>query len=329
MNAYFDFHNFLSLIHSANDIRYGDCIRMIKDNFKINFTFSKDYIAKAKHDDKMDIMQWFTNMATGMGDISWESKIPSRPININQIKTPPNNISVYCLDEAQYNALEGLIKKGIIIIAKVGDEIEAFSGLLIYSNQYTKNIFANIQDWEDIKDYSSPCTDIIIVDQYIFSSPELYEPNLYKLIKCLADHSQNEKLNIVIVTLNKLYNKKTNFTFEPDWNKIYSELRSKINKKFRPNITFITASQGRLEEHDRTIFTNYKTFASGDTYNYFDNKGNKITNGRYLHAHSLADKDNMRDALKLLDDLQKLVNELKSLNDSLIMKDRVCNFLNF
>ena len=128
--------------------------------------------------------------------------------------------------------------------------------------------------------------------EHLFKNNNIDENYIFsQLRKDLNDYPiyiyhQNEKLNIVIVTLNKLYNKKTNFTFEPDWNKIYSELRSKINKKFRPNITFITASQGRLEEHDRTIFTNYKTFASGYIYNYFDNKGNKITNGRYLHAYS-------------------------------------------
>lgn len=37
----------------------------------------------------------------------------------------------------------------------------------------------------------------------------------------------------------------------------------------------------------------------------------------------------MKDAMGLLDDIQALINEMKNLNDSNIMKDRVCNFLNF
>ena len=67
MNVYFDFSNLLSFIHSAKDSRYDDCMRMIKDNFDIKFTFTRDAINEACKDDKDDIMQWFTNMANGKG----------------------------------------------------------------------------------------------------------------------------------------------------------------------------------------------------------------------------------------------------------------------
>ena len=46
-----------------------------------------------------------------------------------------------------------------------------------------------------------------------------------------------------------------------------------------------------------------------------------------LHVHSLADGDNMRDAIDLLNDIQKLIDDTLKLNDSNIKKDRVCNFL--
>lgn len=328
MNAYFDFPNLLSFIHSANDSRYDDCMRMIKDNFDIKFTFTKEAINEACKDDKDDIMQWFTNMACGRGEVKWESLFPQNPIKFDEIRKMPNNTAVYCLDEGARHDLDNLINKGIVIVGKVGSELNAFSGLLVYSNQYTKNIFEKIDNWDCIKKFASPCSDIIIVDQYILSSPELYEYNLYKLLKCLAENSKNEKVNIVIVTLKEIYDKKTKRTFVPDWDKIYTELRSRINKKFRPNITFITA-KGDYLEHDRTIFTNYKTFASGDTYNYFNANGDKITDGRWLHVHSLADGENMKDAMRLLDDIQKLINNMKSLNDSNIMKDKICNFLDF
>lgn len=328
MNVYFDFSNFLSLIHSAKDIRYHDCMRMIRDNFNIKFTFNKDAIDKASVDDRSDIMQWFTNMATGRGNVNWDSAFPQCPVKMDDIKKKPNNYSVYCLDETKRNDLDNLINKGVVIVGKIGSELSTLSGLLVYSNQYAKNVLEDIVNWESIKKYASPCSDIIIVDKFILSSPELYEYNLYKLVKCLAENSKNEKVNIVIVTLKEVYDKKTKKTIVPDWDKIYTDLRARVNKKFRPNITFVTAT-GDYLEHDRTIFTNYKTFSSGDTYNYFDSKGEKISNGRWLHVHSLADSGNMKDALNLLDDIQKLVDKMNSLNKDNIKKDRVCNFLTF
>jgi len=328
MNVYFDFSNFLSLIHSAKDIRYHDCMRMIRDNFTIKFTFNKDAIEKASADDRSDIMQWFTNMAYGKGDVNWDSAFPQCPVKMDDIRKRPYNYSVYCLDETKRSDLDNLINRGIVIVGKTGSELNTLSGLLVYSNQYAKNVFDDIVNWDSIKKYASPCSDIIIVDQFILSSPELYEYNLYKLVKCLAENSKNEKVNIVIVTLKEIYDKKTKRTFIPDWDKIYTELRARVNKKFRPNITFVTATGDNLE-HDRTIFTNYKTFASGDTYNYFDSNGAKITDGRWLHVHSLADGDNMKDAIDLLNDIQKLIDDTLKLNDSNIKKDRVCNFLKF
>ena len=328
MDAYFDFSSLLSLVHSANDQRYGDCMRMIQDNFTIKFTFKKESIAEAKKDDREDIMQWFTNMASGLGDLKWDSLFPENPIRMDEIKKYPNNSSVYCLDDNIREDLDKLIDKGIVIVGKTGSELNLLSNLH-FKSQYIKNIFQKVDSWDCIKNYISPCSDIIIVDQFILSSPELYESNLYNLVKCLADKcNKNEKINIVIVTLKKTYDRITHREFEPDWDRIYSEMRQRINPKNRPNITFVTALGNKLE-HDRSIFTNYKTYASGDSYNYFSRNGEKITRGRYLHVHSLADKDNMDDANKLLKDTQDLINKLKSLNSDNIKKDMKCNFLTF
>lgn len=328
MNAYFDFSNFLSLIHSANDDRYADCMRMLKDNFHIYFTFTKESIDNASSDDKSDIMQWFTSMASGLGDISWNSSFPQNPIKNDDLKKKPNYSSVYCLDENKRSDVNSLFNKGIVIVSKVGSELSAFSNLFVYSNQYTKDVFDEISRWEDVKKYISPTSDIIIYDRYLLSSPELYESNLYKLVKCLADNATNEKINIVIVTLKEVYDKSSKQVFEPNWDDIYSNLRSKVNKKFRPNITFVVATESRIK-HDRYIITNYKMFTSGDTYNYFNNQGEKITSGSWFYANSLADKTNMAKAEKLLTDLQELVDTLKRINDTNIKKDRICNFLVF
>jgi hypothetical protein len=105
-------------------------------------------------------------------------------------------------------------------------------------------------------------------------------------------------------------------------------LRTKVNKKFRPNITFVVASKERIK-HDRYIITNYKMFSSGDSYNYFNNQGAKITSGSWFHVYSLADNTNMANADRLLKDVQELIDTLKRINDSNIKKDRISNFLDF
>ena len=143
-----------------------------------------------------------------------------------------------------------------------------------------------------MKEYVSPCTDIIIADQFIFSSPELYQKNIYSLIRALCSKVKNSHVNIVIFTLKSNYNKLTSTEFEPDWDTIYSKIRKCAEKHSSFKVTFVTASKQTLEEHDRTIFTNYKYFSSGDSYNYFDSNDVRITNGRNLHAHSHAEKDN-------------------------------------
>ncbi len=329
MNVYFDFNNFLSFIHSAKDTMYDDCMRMLKDNFDIIFTFSKKLINEAGRDDQNDIMQWFTTMSNGAGNIYWESEIPHNPINKDELLRRPYIQSVYCLDEKNRDKVELFADKGLLEVSMIGDELKTLSSLFVYSNQYIQNIFEQINRWEDIKNYTSHCTDIIIVDQYLLSSPSIYFSNIYKLIKCLAESAKNDKINIVIITLKKQFDKLSKIENEPDWNTIYSELREYVNKKCRPNITFVVAAKENFREHDRTIFTNYKLYASGDTYNYFDNNGNKITKGRYLHIHSLADTGNMVNAHKFLDDMQKLIDKTKVLNNSNIMKDKKCNFLKF
>jgi len=70
-------------------------------------------------------------------------------------------------------------------------------------------------------------------------------------------------------------------------------------------------------------------FSSGDSYNYFNSQGTKITSGSWFHIYSLADNANMANADRLIKDVQELINVLKRINDSNIKKDRICNFLKF
>lgn len=334
MNIYIDKPNLLSVIHSVKNDRYSDCIKMLKNCFSIYFTFSKDDVKKLPNADKVDIMQWLTQMSTGVGNteeenVKWESRFPMHPLEVSTWNSEKLS-SVYCLSKENDIKLESTMKKGNLIIACEGEEIETLSSLFFENYQFTKDIFHKITSWNDLESYISPCTDIIISDPYIFSSPELYQQNILSLFRVLGSKIKNSQINIVIFTLRKNYDQSSRTEFEPDWDTIYSKIRKCSEKHSKFNVTFVTAGKDTLEEHDRTIFTNYKLFSSGDTYNYFNSSGKKITKGRWLHVHSLADKDNEATSKIFIKDMQTIIDTISQKNnETLIKKDKISNFLNF
>lgn len=334
MRIYIDKPNLLSIIHSAKGDKYSDCIRMLKKNFTIFFTFAKNDILNLNASDKEVVLQWLSQMSSGISQseedhVKWNCSLPSRPMDISTFNSDELS-SVFCLSKEYDPKLETQVNKGNLIIASEGKEIDAMSSLFFEDFQFTQHIFYEISSWENLGKYTSPCTDIIIADPYLFSSPDLYQNNIYALIKVLTKSIKKSKVNIVFFTLKDNYDKQTNSNFEPDWDTIYSKIRKCADKHSSFNVTFVTASKDTLEEHDRTIFTNYKYFASGDTYNYFSSKGEKLTNGRNFHVHSLASKSNDKNAKIFIEDMQKIIDRIKRKNnDKLIKKDKISNFLKF
>lgn len=334
MNIYIDKPNLLSVIHSARDEKYRDCMRMLKNNFNIFFSFKRDDIKNFDDvTEKPDVMSWLTMMTSGVGKdndepIKWGCTFPN-PLDISSLNAEELS-SIYCLANNRDAKLEAYANKGNLIIALEGKEIDAISSLFFDDFQFTEDIFHEISSWADLDKYTSPCTDIIISDPYIFSSPELYQQNVYSLIKVLTQKVKNSKVNIVIFTLKSHYDRISNTLFEPNWDTIYSKIRKCADKYSTFNVTFVTASKETLDEHDRTIFTNYKYYSSGDTYNYFNSNGERITRGRNLHVHSRVKKLNEKNSCTFLNDMQQIINRIKKKNnDALIKKDRISNFLIF
>lgn len=95
-----------------------------------------------------------------------------------------------------------------------------------------------------------------------------------------------------------------------------------------PAVTIVLSRE--LNEHDRTLFTNYKTFVSGDSFNYLDSQGERITNGRYLHVSSHVYTNNYKIFQKFYTDMQQLVDNIKQKNNpDLIKGDKESNYLKF
>ena len=326
MNAYFDLPNILSYIHSISP-RNDDCERMLKENFNVLFTFSKEDVLALDEKDQDDFKLWLTGWTSdAKSRPTYDSGIPAKPYQFISLKNDEKTLSPFfsafcCPVDSQMSKT--------LLFADYGEEKNKLSSLFLDSFQFTENIFDDIKKWEDLNNYISPCTDIIIVDQYILLSPDLYESNLFKLIKVLGSLCGDNKINIVIFTLKDNYNRKNNTTFVPDWDKIYTNIRKCCGGKSRPNVTFVTASKYMLKEHDRTIFTNYKLFSSGDTFNYFNSCGERVTNGRYFHFHSAARKKNLSKMIRFIYDMQGVINHVEKTNKGLILKDKKSNFFSF
>lgn len=326
MDVYFDLPNLMSYIHSLNRID-DDCERMLKENFNVLLTFSKEDVLSMEEREKDDFKMWLTGWtSTAIGRPTYNCQIPKKPFQFVELaddkKARSPLFSVFCsvVDSKTSDTL---------LATNLGDEKIMLSTLFLDSYQFTEDIFFDINNWNDLAAFISPCTDIIIVDKYILSSPDLYESNLFKLIRILGSLCGDNKINIVIFTLKDNYNRKNNTTFVPDWDKIYTNIRKCCGGKSRPNVTFVTASKYMLKEHDRTIFTNYKLFSSGDTFNYFNSCGERVTNGRYFHFHSAARKKNLSKMIRFIYDMQGVINHVEKTNKGLILKDKKSNFFSF
>lgn len=325
MDIYFDKPNVKSYIASSANNAFADCNRMLTNKFDIRFSFSKEDIDANDN----DIKQWITIMNDGVkGTIKWNEKHPARPLktNIHTSFTPEQLSSVYLVDDERINQLK---EYGLLLYGGVGSEVAILSSLIMHDTDYgfVKQLpIKKMSSWTDLRNYTSPCSDIILVDQYLFSFEQLYEYNVFALINEICSYAKKAKINIVILTMPQYYDKTTKTYFKPNWFDIRDKIRQIVedNTGVKPNVTFVLSS--KLGEHDRTIFTNYKSIESGDTFVYFDSKGNVISTGRHIEIFSLADREFYANSMKFVNDMQDIIYNVKSYN---IIGDQKSNYLKF
>lgn len=306
MKVYFGKANLLSFINSAQDPSFSNCNILFKQKCNINFTFDK---ADIKDDESVRL--WLTSFTDGVqGNVVWDATAECKPLQRVPIKeySFEDLSSVYLVDNQ--NA-EKLCAKGILIIGKPGEEIEQLSSLWFEDLQYTLNVFDELTSWDEIRKYASNCTDIILSDPYILKNEECIDNNLIKFLSVLLSNVQKARVNIVIFS--EKSKEITPETFKDIKARIENSLKNQIAMK--PNVVIVMANKSLLGEHDRCIVTNYKMFTSGDTFNYFESTGKKITKGRFFYVHSLVDKRNVDSAKKFLSHMQDVYDKVAALNN--------------
>jgi|LauGreSuBDMM15SN_2_FD.fasta_scaffold00138_4 hypothetical protein len=326
MNLYIDKENTLSLVENARHELYSDCIKTMKRQLDVYFNFSRSELF-----DNEILTIWFTsNFTSGVGERKQsfnEEKFPPRPLKSNSYNSFSKEelSAAYLINDDRFDSLA---EKGALLIGKPGEEIDVFRQLFLTNNDYKfdkklKIGGANFRTWSDLENYSFGITDILIIDNYIFSDSSLLEHNFFQLIKTLLVKTKC-KVNIVVLT---------------NTDKVaisYGELSPKIRDAVqtitgvKPNFTLIKIRDQRgvksSSEHDRTIFTNYSRVYSGDTFNYFKPDGTILTKGREIHISSFGDRENHDVSMELIEDIQERLNDLP---ESIAEGDKKSNFLHF
>ncbi len=302
------------------------------NSFNLYFTFDKSMLLNAKKEIKKNFELW-SRMATRNRNgkqNQWKCMFPPRPISLDvqESFTGEQLSSVYMLDSEN---VKEWAETGCLLIAEKGKELDIIKKLQI-SNTFvpTKQFrIRSMHDWSILGANCTPCTDIIIVDQYLFSQSELeYEVNSYSLIEQICKWAKSSTVNIVIFTL-KDYKDGEN-RFDVPFVTIERKLKDKLYHQIgvKPNITFVILPI--QEQHDRTILTNYKMYTSGDSFKYFKDGTNVslCTHGEWLYISSLHDDDVLQNAKDFIHDLQEIIDKVKGGLMS-IMGDRKSLFLKF
>lgn len=326
MNVYFDLENVGAFIEHKDHKLYGDCLKTMQRQLDVFFNFKKEELAKNE-----TLMAWFKFFTSGVGEHNkqafLEEKFPERPLKSNTYSSFDRTqlSSMYLIHDEKIKVLKDM---GAVLVGSPGEEIDVFYQLFLLNNDYKfdkkmRIAGAEFSCWDDIGKFSTATSDLLFFDPYILSIPDLIEINLIPLILNIICKARC-KVNIV-------------FYVDQEHLKIsYDDLSRIVRKAVKsvtgkgPNITVIRYYKQRgvdsVDEHDRTIFTNYCRYYSGDTFNYFNPDGSKLTSGREIQITSMAANENHQLSLELISDIQANID---SLPKELIEGDKKSNFLNF
>lgn len=315
MDIYIDELNLESFLNQKENSLYEDTLKLLKRQLGLKFNFSKDRL-KA-NENLLPLIQLLTS-GVGNTEITFKNNFPNRPLKSNSTNDFNSNqlSSIYWINDTDCNKL---IESGSIILGELGEEINLINKLFFHQDDYLfeKKWRINgegFRNWDDIKDFSLPLTDIIIVDNYILSNKEIFNTNLLSYLSVLMNNSQ-AKVNIVVYAHPE--------QIDDDETEILKQIKTCIkNATGKKGTATIIKTR---KEHDRTILTNYNRIYSGDSFNFWDGAGRKITKGKEITYSSNAREENHQLFKDLLKDLQGIIDK----NPENIEGDKISSYLNF
>lgn len=324
MKLYIDKENLISLLKQGKDEsiteEYNEIKRLLKRQLELVFNFDKDECRNNPL-----LLQWLNQLSQGRGNNNSTDEFkyppfPDRPIKNNFRTDMPWEIfhSVFLVNDVKTDVLK---EDNNMLIGNVGEETKLLSTLFCNSSFDLHSLY-NIQDESAFKGWDTlekdghimPCSDIVIADRYLFYNERKLESNLYKILSMFAESLQKSKINIIFFSED---------IKEELRNRVAKDVKKLFKKKVKVNVTFVI--YGNYKPHDRFILTNYRLFRSGDSFNYYDEKGHLCSKGLALDVDSLANANICSVVAKIQKDMQDLCNKA----DGRIFGDRVSNFISF
>ena len=330
MELYIDINNLKSFIKSKDSDDFDDCKRMLRRQLHVVYNFDKEMLKSEP------ILQQFVTMISEGRGLSEESDkflpstaiFPERPIKANSyINWNWRELSsVYLIDDVDSRKLKN---KGCVLLGETGEELSILMKLFCgmdYDFHHLYDLQKNFNSWEQLTadNQTLPCTDIIINDRYLFANTyDLVEYNLRPLLTVLAGNGK-DRINVVVFTKNK-----TLLEFGKDNDDAIFKNTLLTVTGMKPNVTFVTSNDNDKIPHDRFIITNYRLIRSGDSFLYFDTKGKKTTNGGALDIDSMANHETYTFVQSLLEKLQASYDDIKRLNNDMIIGSKESKYIIF
>ena len=339
MELYIDINNLKSFIKSKDSDDFDDCKRMLRRQLHVVYNFDKEMLKSEP------ILQQFVTMISEGRGLSEESDkflpstaiFPERPIKANSYSNwnCRELSSVYLIYDIDSRKLKN---KGCVLLGETGEELSILMKLFCgmdYDFHHLYDLQKNFNSWEQLTadNQTLPCTDIIINDRYLFANTyDLVECNLRPLLSVLAGNVKN-RINVVVFTKYCATDKEKKHTalLEFGIEKATDIIKNTLQKVtgMRPNVTFVASNINDKIPHDRFIITNYRLIRSGDSFLYFDTKGKKITNGGALDIDSMANHETYTFVQSLLEKLQASYDDIKRLNNDMIIGSKESKYINF
>lgn len=317
MNLYIDKNNFVELGKSVKSDK--EMQRMIKENCKIILGFPESDINKMKKKEKETTDALMKILTSGM------SKGKFLFPNENEVDRVFTELTTEKV--AKMGLEERIETLSSVFLVDYSGKTNDFSGNLLISKgikpfQCLRNLYIDERyipcklyktkdwttSWDIYKGNSSPCTDIVILDKYIFSKEtdtiddknKMYE-NICGLIYSLHSSWENSVFipNVIIFTGTPHDDDPKKILFKPD--QLIEELKGYFKKQYSKDIKVTLVTKNF--EHDRTILTNYKLIDNGDSFT-FVTRDNDKRYGRWGHIHSLVDDNNRELFYEFLKELQ-------------------------
>lgn len=332
MDLYIDKENLRSFLNSRDNEDFRDCQRMLLRQLHIVFNMNKSDV---KEDP--DLYTWIKMISDGRGkseetDTFLADKFPVRPIKSNSYNdwSRRSLLSTYLIDDFDVSKLKN---KGCVLLGDVGEELDILSKLFCgrdYEFHHLYDLRKNFISWEQLtKDNQLlPCTDIIINDRYIYHEQyDLVEYNLSRMLSALTNNVRN-RVDVVVFCLLEKGRESAKGLYAFGVEKATKIIKSTLERVtgIKPHVTFVCSYDKDKIYHDRFVITNYRLLRSGDSFNYFNTSGERITNGGSLDVDSLANHETYVFVESLLEELQSSYNAIKK-NDDMIIGDRKSKFI--